>query len=155
MQKGFSLVEILVSIAIITILSGFGIQAFATAQQRARLEEDVATVVQAIRKAQNSALAPSKSETGVITEKLCSMGVSIDGNNNSIKQFYTITCGSAIDYSPPKTTQLKYSNITPSNINFEFIIPFADVSTGGNITIQNGALSKTIEVTDSGLIKVQ
>ena len=157
MKKGFSLVEILVSIAIITILSGFGIQAFATAQQRARLEEDVATVVQAIRKAQNSALAPSKSETGVSdTDKLCSMGVEINGSN--IKQFYTITpspptCGSSINYGTSR--QLKYSNITPSNIKFEFTIPFANVSTGSSITIQNGGLSKTVEVTNSGLIKVQ
>lgn len=162
MKKGFSLVEILVSITIIIIIASFGIQAFATAQQRARLEEDVAIVVQAIRKAQNSALAPSKSETGASdADKLCSMGVEISGSN--IRQFYTIilnpsppTCGNAIYYNPTKT--LKYSNINPNNIKFEFIIPFADPTSSQTIiltSLSDNNLKKNITLTNSGLIKVK
>jgi prepilin-type N-terminal cleavage/methylation domain-containing protein len=164
MQKGFSLVEMLVSIAIITIISAVGIQAFAAAQQRARLEEDVAKVVQAIRKAQNNALAPSKSETGTdnSSEKLCSMGIRIDGNE--IKFFYTIVNTSTCSSSPiyyGNTTKLNYTTIDPASITLGFLIPFAD-SSGSNqpssnqpIKLSLGTISKSITVTSAGLIKVE
>jgi prepilin-type N-terminal cleavage/methylation domain-containing protein len=159
MQKGFSLVEMLVSIAIITIISSVGIQAFAAAQQRARLEEDVAKAVQAIRKAQNNALAPSKSATGTdnSSEKLCSMGIQIDGNE--IKPFYTIVntsiCSSTLE-SYGNTTKLNYATIDPASITLGFSIPFANATDGEKtLTLRLGTISKSIKVTSTGLIKVE
>ena len=160
MQKGFSLVEMLVSIAIITILSAIGVQTFAAAQQRARLEEDVAKVVQAIRQAQNTALAPSRSETiGDASEKLCSIGVKMSSDGNIQPVYTTILpdSSSCTSYQPYDTAyKLNYSKFFDINdsIYFEFGIPFAD-TTEQSITLKLGDLQKTISIDNIGLIEVE
>lgn len=164
MQKGFSLVEMLVSIAIIGILSSVGIQGFVASRERARLEEDVAKVVQAIRQAQNTALAPSRSETIDninSTEVLCSIGVQIS-SDRYIQPVYTKATNSNscnnTDYIPYDSPyKLNYSTFDidiNNNIYFEFTIPFADTSSK-SIILDLGNLSKTISIDSVGLIKVQ
>jgi prepilin-type N-terminal cleavage/methylation domain-containing protein len=167
MKKGFSLTEILVSIAIIGILSGIGIQAFVASRERARLEEDVAKVVQAIRKAQNSALAPSRSTaSGILNDqKICSIVLRINKTNKTLTSFYTIVgingC-SGIDSSRTYAAgdELNYSNIDGSteNIDFAFEVPFAETAQQ-TVTLTRGdasnRISKTITVTEKGLIKVE
>lgn len=166
MKKGFSLVEILVSVAIIGILSGIGIQAFVASRERARLEEDVAKVVQAIRKAQNSALAPSRSTASGIglNDKICSIVLRINTTNKTLTSFYTIgEMGSCGGISNARTygvgDKLNYSNINGTgNIDFSFNVPFADTSQK-SVTLTRGdvsnRISKTITVTGEGLIKVE
>jgi prepilin-type N-terminal cleavage/methylation domain-containing protein len=166
MKKGFSLVEILVSVAIIGILSGIGIQAFSASRERARLEEDVSKVVRAIRKAQNSALAPSRSTaTGIFNnQKICSIVLRVDKNiSNNLTLYYTVVnnsgvCTSVADavnnnksYGSPD--KLNYSTIN-SSTNFIFSIPFAN-TTQKSVKLTRGNVSKTITVTDQGLIKVE
>jgi len=163
MKKGFSLTEILVSIAIIGILSGIGIQAFVASRQRARLEEDVAKVVQALRKAQNSALAPSRSETGIANGlTLCAIGVKINSSTSArtiqpIYQTGTTSCSGENNYGT--ATTLNYASIDiSSDSSIVFDIPFATTSGGKvELSIDNSgnSISKTIEVTNSGLIKVE
>jgi prepilin-type N-terminal cleavage/methylation domain-containing protein len=170
MKKGFSLVEILVSVAIIGILSGIGIQAFSASRERGRLEEDVSKVVQAIRKAQNAALAPSRSTaTGIRNnQKICSIVLRADKNtSNSLNTYYTVVnnlgkCTSVQDavdnnksYGSPD--KLNYSTINSSS-NFIFSIPFAETAEQSVILTRGDAsnqISKTITVTDKGLIKVE
>jgi type II secretory pathway pseudopilin PulG len=159
MKKAFSLVEILVSISIIIVLSTVGLQTFYISQLESRLDESISQVVMAIRKSQNSALAPSKSETGVSDDdKLCSFGIRIVKSTNIIRNFYTIKenndlCGSKIFYG--KSTKLQYISINETNdIDFEFNIPFA--TTGSQLVrLKLNDLEKTVQLTDSGLIKVE
>jgi prepilin-type N-terminal cleavage/methylation domain-containing protein len=162
MKKGFSLTEILVSIAIIGILSGVGIQAFVASRQRARLEEDVAKIVQALRKAQNSALAPSRSETGIANNlTLCAIGVNITSSTiqpiyNTVSTIDPNNCDSR-NWSYGTNAELNYASIDTSSVIF-FDVPFAKTSGGEvELSIDNGgnSISKTIEVTNSGLIKVE
>ncbi|NBP56365.1 prepilin-type N-terminal cleavage/methylation domain-containing protein [bacterium] len=163
MQKGFSLSEILVSVAIIGILSGIGIQAFVSSRQRAKLEEDVAKVVQALRKAQNSALAPSRSETGIATgSTLCAIGVKITSSTSArtiqpIYQTGTTSCSGENNYGT--ATTLNHASINANRV-ITFNIPFAETSGSGGrveLSIDNGgnSISKTIEVTNTGLIQVE
>lgn len=162
MKKGFSLVEILVSIAIITILSGFGIQTFAAAQQRARLEEDVAKVVLAIRKAQNSALAPSKSETKIGDQNvICAIILKIENKElNLYVSYSTTTLGNCITATNTKlylnAGKINYSSIENGSLSeIEFTIPSADPTSGGSIELTNSGISKTINVTTQGLINIK
>lgn len=160
MQKGFSLIEILVSIAIIIVLAGLGLQTFSTARQRSRLDEDVSKVVFAIRQAQNTALAPSKSETIGLNsnELLCSIGVRLH-SNNTIQAVYkkgitNNSCGSYIPYG--NAEKLNYSKFSTGNeIYFEFDIPFANASSNSSVTLSLGNLSKTVNINSIGLINVQ
>lgn len=159
MKKGFSLIEIMVTIAIIILLSSFGIGAFNTSRDRARLEEDVSKIVFAIRKAQNSALAPSRTETGVSNDRnLCAIGVSLNSGTGVTQPFYKVSpigssgCGaSAVNYG--STNQLSHTKAN-SSIDFEFSVPFAD-TTEKQVTLSLGSMSKTITVTSSGLIQVK
>lgn len=159
MKKGFSLTEILVSIAIISILSGIGIQAFVASRQRARLEEDVAKVVQALRKAQNAALAPSRSETGIATgSTLCAIGVKITSSTSArtiqpIYQTGTTSCSGENNYGTT-ATELNYASIDPlSDSVIVFETPFA-LTSEKIVKLKLDDLEKTITVTNSGLIKV-
>lgn len=161
MKKGFSLVEILVSVAIITILSTVGVQSFYSSRERSRFEEDVSKVVQALRTAQNSALAPSRSDTGVDdSQELCSIVFKID--DKKLNLYYS---SKASNSNSNCSTSLKpylnlgeisYSSIsTNSTIAITFnIIPFAD-ATPGSIQLNSNNLNKTITVTSEGLINVQ
>lgn len=163
MKKGFSLTEILVSVAIIGILSGIGIQAFVASRERGRLEEDVSKVVQAIRKAQNAALAPSRSTaTDIGSNKICSIVLRIDSTNNTLTPLYTIggmnSCGGIIN-TYGVGDKLNYSNIDgDGDIDFSFEVPFADTAQKSvTLTMGDGSnrISKTITVTNEGLIKVE
>jgi prepilin-type N-terminal cleavage/methylation domain-containing protein len=161
MKKGFSLTEILVSIAIIGILSGIGIQAFMASRERARLEEDVSKIVQAIRKAQNSALAPSRSETvgTSSTNKLCSIGFKITRSDGKIQPIYNSKSdlGGCTESNYSSSYKLNYTTIG-SDVTFSFSIPFAD-TTQKSVTLTrentSNKISKTITVTSQGLIKVE
>lgn len=171
MKKGFSLVEILVSVAIIGILSGVGIQTFVVSRQRARLEEDVAKVVRAIRRAQNAALAPSRSTARIgANNKICSIVVRIDrtdNTNTTINLNYTVVvtdpttrierCSGDSNrrYEPP--VKINYAIVANQGRGFlRFVFNLPDASTSENsIILKLGNLSKTITVTNSGLIKVE
>ena len=165
MKKGFSLVEIIVSVAIIGILSVVGVQVFMSSIRRARFESDVALVLQAIRQSQNDALSPPISEIfGDSPAKLCSVGVSI--TQSTIQPIYTtpsgtVPCGTGLTpeyYNSPIT--LSHVKIDRGAI-FEFKPPFAnsvveDIELNITLTsLYDNSIKKTITVTEVGLIKVQ
>jgi Tfp pilus assembly protein FimT len=159
MKKGSSLVELLVSISIITILSTIGVRTFYIVQSRYRVEEEVSKVVFSIRQAQTSSLSPSRSETGIPdTEKLCSIGVSLDKNNNTIQAFYRTLSSSGSSCNMTKFSYgslIKLSNVNiNSNVDFEFDIPFANTSERV-VVLNSDIVNKKITVTSAGLIKVQ
>ena len=165
MKKGFSLIEIIVSVAIIGILSLIGVQVFMSSIRRARFESDVAQVLQAIRQSQNDALAPPISEifgTGA-KAKLCSVGVRItQGTIKTIQPIYTtpsstVLCGTGLTpeyYNSPIT--LSHVKID-ADTTFEFKPPFADsvVEDIELTSLYDDSIKKTITVTEVGLIKVQ
>jgi prepilin-type N-terminal cleavage/methylation domain-containing protein len=164
MKKGFSLIEILVSVAIIGILSGIGIQTFIASRERARLEEDVAKVVRAIRRTQNSALAPSRSSARSIgaNQQICAIKLMINDSGDISTNYSVITtiptgepspCGGTQEYGSLKD---KLSYTTVSGATFEFQVPFATTSERSITLIRGGGtLSKKITVTNTGLIKVE
>lgn len=156
MKKGFSLVELLVSMSIIVILSTIGVQSFVAAQKRAKLNADVLKVTTAIRQAQNRALAPSRSDLPDIreNEKICSMGVTL--TSNSIYRFYTTgdtgSCSGKTNYS----SEIKLSDSSfVGGAVFEFSVPFATTARSVVIELNGTDLRSTITVTSSGIIKVE
>ncbi len=166
MQKGFSLVELIVSVAIISTLSTIGITSYASSQRRAQLDADVISVYSAIRKAQNRALSPSKSDFGIAeTDELCALGVDFQSPNR-IRPFAIsrspgpgAPCGSS---GLPKVyrgeTLLSTSSFGHTGtIEVLFSPPFAQKQSTGNTNIQirnsGNTLTKTITISSTGLIK--
>lgn len=156
MKRGFTLVELLVSISIISILSTIGVQIFYEIQNRSRLEEDVSKVTLAVREVQNMSLAPSRSKLGASQyDKICSVGIQLKASDKNIKYFYTTqstanTCSTTINVYD--TLDLSYVSIG-SDTTFEFNIPFADVLRTGSVVLSFNNITKTIELDESGLIK--
>lgn len=167
MQKGFSLIELIVTIAIITILSAIGLSSYLTIQRQSRLEADVILVSSAIRRAQNRALSPSRSEFSIPdTDQICSMGVEFIAPN-TIRPFATsgtttAPCGSSSEVKRLLPGSSRVTSLASSRFNntveLKFIPPFA-VNQSGIADLQirtpDNSLSKTITVTSAGLIKIQ
>lgn len=164
MQKGFSLVELIVSVAIISTLSTIGITSYATSQRRARLDTDVLSVYSAIRKAQNRALSPSKSEFSISeSDELCSLGVEFQTPNRIRPFAISRSPGPGAPCGSPSLSRIYRGESTLSTSTFGsnaevlFTPPFADNQASGLTNIQlrlpDNSLSKTITVTASGLIK--
>jgi prepilin-type N-terminal cleavage/methylation domain-containing protein len=162
MQKGFSLVEILVSISIITIVSGIGVQTYATAQRSAKLKADVITVTSAIRIAQNRALSPSRGDLGMgATDKLCAMGVKFY-SQNKLQPYYVVKDGSDVcndNQNYGAEIILSNANFGTASGEFEFGLPFANNNSSvSSVQLElagTNISSKKITVTDSGLIKIE
>jgi prepilin-type N-terminal cleavage/methylation domain-containing protein len=159
MEKGFSLAEIFVSIAIITILSTIGVQTYATAQRSAKLKADVITVTSAIRQAQNRALSPSTGDLGMgVNDKLCAMGVSFY-DSKKLQSYYVVEgAGGACNGTQNYGAEIVLSVASFGNASgaFEFRLPFATNPFGEkSLPLElSGVATKTITVTSSGLIKV-
>jgi prepilin-type N-terminal cleavage/methylation domain-containing protein len=159
MEKGFSLAEIFVSIAIITILSTIGVQTYATAQRSAKLKADVITVTSAIRQAQNRALSPSRGDlTSIGDGKLCAMGVSFY-DSKKLQSYYVVegaggACNGTQNYGAEIV--LSVASFGTASGAFEFRLPFATNPFGEkSLPLElSGVATKTITVTSSGLIKV-
>lgn len=167
MQKGFSLVELIVSVAIISILSTIGITSYASSQRRAKLDADVTSVYSAIRKAQNRALSPSKSDFGIAeSDELCALGVDFQSPNRIRPFAISRSPGPGTPCGSPGLPKIyRGETILATNsfghtgtVEVLFTPPFAQKQSTGNTNIQirNVAvgLTKTITVTDTGLIKI-
>lgn len=166
-HKGFTLVELLVSISLIGIISSISLANYAEIRTKAQMEEDVNTVVIALRDAQSKALSPDKSEFGITNGKLCSVGVGIQ--ETSVDLFVSedtrsnADCSSSTDLPPYEILALTESQIIGSLYEIEFstpfggptIVPSTPVAT---ITLQSTSDSdivRSILVYESGLIDVQ
>lgn len=167
MQKGFSLIELIVTVAIITILSAIGLTSYFTIQRQSRLESDAILVSSAIRRAQNRALSPSRSEFNIpATDQICSMGVEFIAPNRirpfASSSIATSSCGSPSEvkrFLPGASGDIRLASSRFNNtIELRFTPPFAVNQSGITdlqISTPDNSLSKTITVTDAGLIKIE
>lgn len=171
-KKGFTLVELLVSIALISIISGISLANYSDIRTSAQMESDVNTVVIALRDAQSKALSPDKTEFG-ITGKLCSIGVELDTNvtPNRILPYvvedvsFSQDCSGGTRVYYASATELEKSNlIITDQYQIQFATPFGQTtiipsSTSDLVTVGlqslNGSISRSIDVYSSGLIDVQ
>jgi prepilin-type N-terminal cleavage/methylation domain-containing protein len=165
MQKGFSMIEILVTVAVIAILSTIGIQTYFAAKSSAQLDADIITITNAIRAAQNKALSPSK--TGLPNtnnRKICAYGISFTAS--TFRNYYrylgtTGQCNQEQLYGNTiRLSQTQVQNPLPLLGDIEFTIPFGAKANNNPTTINlnlksDTSVIKSITVTKTGLIQVQ
>lgn len=161
MQKGFSLVELLVSMFVIGVLSVIGVQSFISTRIRAQFQEDLVNITSVIREVQNTALAPSKETitSGLDDNRLCYVGVILNGD--TIQKFYRTfnDAGTNCELSQKfYGQQIKLDHVTFENpVDFEFSIPFATTPISTRVEIESNndsVIKKEITVTSYGLIRI-
>jgi prepilin-type N-terminal cleavage/methylation domain-containing protein len=176
--SGFTLVEILVVVAITTVLTGVGVANYQDIRQVNQVVADANEAMIAIREVQNKALAPNPLELGLpVDEELCAYGVYFDEVSSDIVLYYSSinttiinSCqeaGSAFSYDPANEydrvsllhTDLNLSSGTTLSLWYE--TPFAragtlpSVGTSFTLTIEHqsdATKSRTIEVPESGMV---
>ena len=175
-HKGFTLVELLVSIALISIISGISLANYTDIRTSAQMESDVNRVVIALRDAQSKALSPNRDDytpEGLAgSESLCGISVQFSGMGLTANQFragYTSAIGdcSSANTIYTDTFELENAEIVTSSQSITYTTPFGNpvISPGlpagidrTQIVIrstQDTSITRVIDVYESGLIDVQ
>lgn len=131
-NKGFTLIEVLAAMAIISILSAFVIVSFGNARTEKRVEGEARRFASVLRKLQNDSLTGKNLGAGVP----CAFytGSSSVGNT-SVSMLYTVRSGGSC--SSGATSQALPSHdfgfgvtMTVANTGVRFVVPHGDVWTG-------------------------
>ncbi len=173
-HHAFTLVETLVSVAIILILSGVTIANYGQIRTESQLTSDLEKAVGAIRVAQVESLAPERARFGIIaTDQLCSVGVVFNSSSNtiqpyfrSISQFALAGCddGGVLAQPYGEAITLTYGDIIGPNSAVYFDVPFGGISEASTLadpidiqlrSNQDAALIRSILVFPSGIIETQ
>lgn len=166
-KRGFTLVEVLVVIAIITIISGVMVVNFRQSEQGSKLQRSAQQTIQGIRKAQNMALSSMEHEGQVYDY----YGVYFDKQNmpNSYHIFASdnkvYNAGEEIETISLESGMVIDSISTGNQLNLTFLPPYAFVEfnpsiTQATITIKNEGGScpqdcKYIKVNDKGWMSIK
>lgn len=136
-KEGFTLIEVLIVVGIVSIVFGFGAATLANSQERAKISSENEKIMQIVRETQNLSL---------VSEKGKSWGLRCMGNN--ITRFF---------YDPEQTSETitltqGFSCNTTSDIRFKKLTNVP--STGDvNITLNfSGKDVKRIEIKSTGTI---
>lgn len=142
-RKSFTLIEMLVTIAIITIITATSVAGLKGYKTRSYFNEAVSQVHGEVLKAQSLALASGKADaTGY--------KVTFSGSNYTIKQVGGVDEGSTLDSGSIS------SNVTVTNLEITFTKDGS--STGGAIDITDPSgkfTKKTITVTLAGSVELK
>lgn len=183
-QRGFTLVEILVVVAITTILTGVGVANYTDIREANRVLSDTNQVMIAIREVQNKALAPNPREISGFPpgHELCAYGVHFIEGANQVESYYVSSDPAVTPCDDPSLTSFERSQGTllgdpyvleaseidlesGIDISFWFQTPFArggsDVLTNQGdvfeITVANSRdllKTRTIQMSPSGLVRI-
>ena len=181
-QKGFTLVEALVSISIIVILAGITLANYADIRTATLVGADVDLVVGALRTAQAEALAPERSnfkkddnpEPLGDSDRLCSIGVRFNVATNQLQPVFRSINPIIGDCSSPSVSSSTYgegivpefSVLSGSEVTVYFDAPFggrsaASTAGAGDVmeirlqSNQDDSLIRTISIYPSGIIETQ
>lgn len=181
-KKGFTLIEILVVVAITTVLTGVGVANYQDIREVNRVVADTTLGMIAIRDAQNNALAPNPREIPGFpaNEQICAYGVYFVEGTNQVETYY-VSSDPAVARCGDASISLDYASGTPleqyvfegseinlasgSEISLWFETPFARggsdrLSNTGDtfdVTIANSRdllKSRVIRLSPSGLVRI-
>jgi len=155
-ERGFTLVELLVVIFIMTMISGITIANFRQAERQKRVEIAADVLVNAIRNAQNYTLAGK--EIVDPANPSCRKPVSYFTRitNAGVVTLYGVTsCATVVveTYPLPQNTRIQTNGLQINGIpggntllNINFSSPFALVTAGGDVTSSSSFTSATITI---------
>ncbi len=161
-MKGFSLVETLVIITIITTIAVVSVETIINFQQQSLVESSAKELVATLRQAQGKSrageLAQGEMAADFTTNGLPTYGVSLNGSNYAlIRKATPVATGT-------EATLTLESHVVSAGVTFSpagFTVMFARVSGLADsalaVTLQKGTntTARTITVLDNGLITLQ
>ena len=168
-NKGFTLVELLVSIFIIALLLAFALINYRGAKQKLALERAASKLAQDIRRVQGMALGSEKVQ-GQSSVNGYGIYFSSGGQGEEYILFADINSNNKYDGGDTEIETIflekgiKIKNTSPSNLSIVFVPPDPDVYIEpGNKTLAEIIIClekdenqiKTIEVNKAGLIEVE
>lgn len=169
-MKGFTLIELIIAVAMVAILSTITIANFRKAERQKRLDLAVDLSVNGIRNAQNFGLTAKQ-----ISSSLCQVG----GINDKAPKSYIIVfntnstlygedkCNNVIaieSYQLPLNTRIQASGLkingnSVSNLQVKFSPPFAVMTVSSDTTLGQGPFTSftqatvTLENTETGSVQ--
>ncbi|MBP9814663.1 prepilin-type N-terminal cleavage/methylation domain-containing protein [Candidatus Woesebacteria bacterium] len=145
-QAGYTLFELIVSIAIISIVFGLAIAAYNTFNKRERLRQTGLNFKANLRFAQTKSLSAEKPTSGCTT--FSGMRVSFTVNSYSIVHLCTEgAVGTSIDTTLP--TDITFSP-TPTTFTFLPLSRSTSLQSGQTIVLTNGVASYTLVISGGG-----
>jgi len=164
-NKGFTLTELLVVIAVISILSAIILPSYRTGERQFALQRSAYKVAQDIRMAQEMAMS-AKEFPGAPASFKGSYGINFQINSTSYTLFADLNenkifdSGEAIE-NPTLEKRIRISNLSPSsplNITFSPPDPTININPSDSlatITLTNDIQTKNIKINKAGLIYVE
>jgi len=174
-MKGFTIIESLMAVAIILILAGLALPNYRYSSQALTLEQSVATLVQALRRAQQMAMS-AKEFNGIIPRGGYGLYVS---SVNAASYILFADCGNPPNYrydasgtpcngSPEKVEEIRlgsgiaFSSLSVSPLHVVFTPPVPLVTISGGVaeasfglTLSGTSKTRTVRVNRAGLIESQ
>ncbi len=145
-QSGYTLFELIISIAIITIVFGLAIAAYNTFNKRERLRQTGLNLKANLRFAQTKSLSAEKPTSGCTT--FSGMQVSFTSNSYSIVHLCTEgAVGPSIDTTLP--SDITFSP-TPSTFTFLPLSRSTSLQAGQSLVLTNGSATYTLVVSGGG-----
>lgn len=167
-SSGVTYVELLVTIAIIGIVSALAIAGYVGGEQRQRVVYAAQQIEQDIRKVQTLSLAGKKDNAA--SQRPCGYGIKFDNNAASYVLFRDMPdCSSSNKIYDsgeklgetvqlPKDLKIVFTGSSPKNVYYS--IPFAEVFVDGvslvgeTIDVTNSSFTKTITIKNTGEVSV-
>ncbi len=145
-QTGYTLFELIISIAIISIVFGLAIAAYNTFNKRERLRQAGLNLKANLRFAQTKSLSAEKPSSGCTT--FSGMQVSFTSNTYSIVHVCTEgAVGTSIDTTLP--SDITFSP-TPTTFTFLPLTRSTSLQSGQSLVLTNGLASYTLVVSGGG-----
>ncbi len=124
-SRAFTLIEVVVVMAIISIMTGVVIVSFGSGRVQRELETNAREFASIVREAQNYALTGRQAIAGTTP---CSFGISWSGANYNISYIYRIGTGACTQTSLVNSYVLKNGVAFGNSGSFNFSLPHASLS---------------------------
>ena len=159
MTSGFTFVEIIITISVISIMSAVALANYNTIRTQQEIDEDRQEVTSALRQAQTDALAlPVEASV----DDVCKVGVEVNTSQDKLEWRYWTessggNCTNENNFPNRGDVELEFAEIDSGPGEVSFSVPFGELtnpSSEEEITLRRGDEEQKVRIYPSGYITV-
>lgn len=160
-MKGFSLIETLVTVTIITTLAAVSVETIINFQQQSLVDSSAKELVATLRSAQGKSrsgeLGLGETASDFATDGLPVYGVAISNPTYDLVKKFTPFGGAQTETAIESHKVSSGVTISPSPLSFYFSRVNGVPNAAGSLTVQKGTNTKarTVSILDNGLINYE